>query len=466
MVFTIYADSNGTTSLWTETQSLVAVEKGVFNVFLGSVDSIPPSVFDGNTRYLGVKVGDDPEMRPLKAMVSVAYAYKSFKADTADYALSAPANPDNDWVLIGNVLHPVSDYGLSMRQSNVLHGVHDSTHVNLGIASSTGDSIGVSGDFKYCTVGGGMGNTASGEGATVSGGINNQAIGEGAFVGGGSYNAASPVSTVGGGHSNVASGVHATIGGGLVNSAGGWYSTVPGGYGNHASGDYAIAGGDCNTASALCATVSGGISNFASGYYTIVGGGRANTASWWCATVGGGQFNTASEHCATVGGGNSNTASSSGATVGGGNGNTASSSGATVSGGWNNQATGYQATIGGGYANTVAGDYSFATGDSVWLTADADYSFAFGHNFTTSATHASIFYDASSEMKVGIQTTSPTARLDVGSSTGYNQIRMRTPYTPTGSDDANGNEGDIAWDENYFYVKTSAGWKRVAMSAW
>jgi hypothetical protein len=81
VVFTIYADEAGTTPLWTETQPTVVVEKGVFNVLLGSVDSIPYSVFDGSIRYLGVKVGDDPEITPRKPMVSVAYAYRAGTAD-------------------------------------------------------------------------------------------------------------------------------------------------------------------------------------------------------------------------------------------------------------------------------------------------------------------------------------------------------------------------------------------------
>ena len=71
MVFTIYADSNGVTSLWTETQTAVAVQKGVFNVLLGSVVPVSYSTFDGTTRYLGVKVGGDPEITPRKPMVSV-----------------------------------------------------------------------------------------------------------------------------------------------------------------------------------------------------------------------------------------------------------------------------------------------------------------------------------------------------------------------------------------------------------
>jgi hypothetical protein len=65
---------------------------------------------------------------------------------------------------------------------------------------------------------------------------------------------------------------------------------------------------------------------------------------------------------------------------------------------------------------------------------------------------------------VGVHTTTPSAVFDVNGSTGYNQIRMRTSYTPANTADTNGNTGDIAWDDNYFYMKTSAGWKRSALS--
>jgi len=83
MVFSIYADSIGGTALWDETQTSVIVEKGVFSVLLGSVDSIPYSVFNGNTRYLGVKVGEDTEIVPRKPIVSVGYSYRSSIADSA-----------------------------------------------------------------------------------------------------------------------------------------------------------------------------------------------------------------------------------------------------------------------------------------------------------------------------------------------------------------------------------------------
>jgi hypothetical protein len=66
---------------------------------------------------------------------------------------------------------------------------------------------------------------------------------------------------------------------------------------------------------------------------------------------------------------------------------------------------------------------------------------------------------------LGVGTATPTARMDVSGSTGYNQLRMRTSFTPKGTaTDFNGNAGDIAWDNNYLYVKTSLGWKRTALS--
>jgi hypothetical protein len=65
---------------------------------------------------------------------------------------------------------------------------------------------------------------------------------------------------------------------------------------------------------------------------------------------------------------------------------------------------------------------------------------------------------------LGVSDNNPTAKVDIQGSYGYNQLRLRTSYTPTSSADSNGNTGDISWDNNYIYVKTSAGWKRSALS--
>jgi hypothetical protein len=94
MTFAIYADAFGTVLDWSETQTQVEVKEGIFNVLLGSVSPLPASIFDGTAKYLGVQVESDPEMSPLKPMVTTAYAFGSHhaqEADTADYARNVPA---------------------------------------------------------------------------------------------------------------------------------------------------------------------------------------------------------------------------------------------------------------------------------------------------------------------------------------------------------------------------------------
>ncbi|KPL05320.1 MAG: hypothetical protein AMJ73_01270 [candidate division Zixibacteria bacterium SM1_73] len=81
VTFSIYPDTSGSVADWTEAHPEVVVKHGLFSVLLGSVNPLPSSVFDGNIKYLGVRVESDPEMRPLTPIVSVAYAYRAGKAD-------------------------------------------------------------------------------------------------------------------------------------------------------------------------------------------------------------------------------------------------------------------------------------------------------------------------------------------------------------------------------------------------
>jgi hypothetical protein len=76
IIFTIYNASTGGDVLWTETQT-VTVTDGVFNVLLGSQNPILANTFDGNERYLGVKVSTDPEMTPRQQLASVPFSFKT-----------------------------------------------------------------------------------------------------------------------------------------------------------------------------------------------------------------------------------------------------------------------------------------------------------------------------------------------------------------------------------------------------
>lgn len=55
--------------------------------------------------------------------------------------------------------------------------------------------------------------------------------------------------------------------------------------------------------------------------------------------------------------------------------------------------------------------------------------------------------------------------LAVKSSTGTVRTVLARAVTPTGTADATGSAGDIAYDDSFVYVKTSAGWKRAALSS-
>ena len=260
MAFGIYDSATVGTGnkLWSEMQTAVPIERGVFSVLLGSVIPIPDSVFEATDRWLELTV-DAQALSPRTRITSVGYAYTSTYSDTSEYARNVTA--DADWTISGNVLYPGADYGLSMRSINVMHGINDSTHVCFGVACTTGAS---GQNNEFCTVSGGEYNVARGSHTTVSGG-----------------------------YSNVASGVRATVSGGYENTASGSHAVIGGGYQNDVSGILAaVGGGQLNTASGYAAIVGGGYGNTASSNYTVVGGGVYNYASNYFATIGGGYADT------------------------------------------------------------------------------------------------------------------------------------------------------------------------------
>ena len=89
---------------------------------------------------------------------------------------------------------------------------------------------------------------------------------------------------------------------------------------------------------------------------------------------------------------------------------------------------------------------------------------------TTDATDLVIKTNGQEQVRVssvgnmGVGTATPVSKLHVSKSTGYDQLQVEYPYTPTGTNDSNGNVGNITWDNEYLYIKTSNGWKRVHLN--
>lgn len=89
IVFTIYDHTS--TAIWQETHASVTTSAGLFNVLLGAGDhsgygDLDESIFSDSVRWLGIKVGEDPEIQPRTQFVSVPYAYHALISDTASYA--------------------------------------------------------------------------------------------------------------------------------------------------------------------------------------------------------------------------------------------------------------------------------------------------------------------------------------------------------------------------------------------
>ena len=68
---------------------------------------------------------------------------------------------------------------------DILHGTKDSTHINIGVACTTGTS---GQNYAYCTVSGGVGNVAAYELSTIAGGKENKVRGVAGFIGAGKSN--------------------------------------------------------------------------------------------------------------------------------------------------------------------------------------------------------------------------------------------------------------------------------------
>lgn len=68
----------------------------------------------------------------------------------------------------------------------------------------------------------------------------------------------------------------------------------------------------------------------------------------------------------------------------------------------------------------------------------------------------------SSDGDLGVGTTAQTSKVHVNG-TAMRQLRMGTAGGPSSNTDTSGAIGDMAYDDNYFYIKTASGWGRVAL---
>lgn len=305
MVFYLYDDATADSQVSPPITETVVISDGLFTQRL----DFGADAFTGDARWLGIEVmcPDDAGFTDLgrEALTATPYALYASAAGEADLLGGLPASAF--WTTAGNAgTDPAADFLGTTDATSLTLAVSGTTALRLGPTTGTpnviggysgnhvtpgvvGATIGGGGNSNrpnrvvgdYATVGGGVGNTASGDRSTVSGGRSNIASAGWATVGGGDANTAGgDASTVSGGWDNTATYFRSTVGGGQENTASAPYATIAGGRNNTITGTAgasAIGGGRGNviTDSANFATIPGGRSNRAEGAYSFAAGRRA-----------------------------------------------------------------------------------------------------------------------------------------------------------------------------------------------
>src|SRR5208282_1358924 len=231
--FTLYTTNvTGTAIAGPVTNTAVAVTNGLFitTVNFGNV-------FTGASNWLALAVSTNAAnnfttLAPRQQITPTPYAIFANTAGNLNNGLTVQQNSDD--------------------APNVIGG----SSVNVVTSGVEGATIGGGGtpNFPFTV----FVNSVTANFGTVGGGVGNTASGPGAFVGGGGVDGnygylGYPVS------GNTASGAASVVAGGLGNQATSSYATVPGGAHNTAGGSYAtVGGGNGNKASGIGAFVGGG----------------------------------------------------------------------------------------------------------------------------------------------------------------------------------------------------------------
>ena len=120
--------------LWDEEQLDVPVSEGLFNTTLGSVDPIDLSFYEADEFWLDITV-DGEQMPDRLNFVSVAFAFRSLKADSAE--------ADPDWTISGNDMYSAvsGDVGIGMSSPDEKLDV-DGTVQMTGFKMPTGATFG------------------------------------------------------------------------------------------------------------------------------------------------------------------------------------------------------------------------------------------------------------------------------------------------------------------------------------
>jgi hypothetical protein len=135
LMFRLYASPSAPDTLWSESHAAVPVSNGLFNVILGSKHLLDVP-FDG-PYWLGISVGNAPELLPRIQLTAVAYAFRAAVADS----LRGGQVSNGGWIDDGAAVR------LATETDNVGIGV-SSPEAQLHIRGGAWDLTHSEGDFK------------------------------------------------------------------------------------------------------------------------------------------------------------------------------------------------------------------------------------------------------------------------------------------------------------------------------
>ena len=151
--FNIWDAAAAGNSKWAETQSVITDGQGRFSVLLGSITPIEDTIFIQPDRWLGVKVGADPELSPRTQIVSVGFAQRISTLDGSASGGTIRGTGSGVGIWLKNLTY-------ALRDSTTSYGVWSVSSGISGVVGE-GESRGV---WGFCT-------PVSGEGAGVFGNV-------------------------------------------------------------------------------------------------------------------------------------------------------------------------------------------------------------------------------------------------------------------------------------------------------
>jgi len=419
MAFSIYDDSTGGNLIWTETQPVVAVENGLFNVLLGRVNTIDDSVFGDPDRWLGVQAGGDPEMSPRERFASVPYAMKTAGSGGGD---------DGDWTISGSDLY-------SSVSGNVGIGITTPGRKLHVVSGLSGDGIQAQSSSAPSIYLMNTGNAGAAQ-------LWNMLVedGTGKFIlanGGNQWAAVDTNGRVGIGTSNLYYKFQVK---GEIPSAIDVLAHL-----------ISIDDGTDDIRTILSLRRNPITGPIGPGYGTALDVFLDNAISgslWWQVSEGSDTDLKINQRYQD--GMHTRMMIEAGGDIGIGTTYNLYKFTIRKSTDWEDGGLAFQGWDGNNFAA---------------LNLDGDENLRLWTYDIPTGWHERAVVDGFTG-HLGVGAMDPTSRVDVEAEEGFAQLRLRASYTPTDTDDTNGEVGDIAWDDDYIYVKTDDGWKRAALSTW